>query len=532
MIFVAKNIRQDRIFLAFKDQAHCDTRDRTLDRNAGIHHRKRTAADRRHRRRTIGFGDVAGQTDGVRKVFLAGQHGVQRTPCKLAMANFTTARRTKAADFTDRIRREVVVQHEAFIMQAVEAIDHLLRVLGTQGTGCDGLCFTTGEQRRTMRTRQEMRFRNNRADLGGRATIDALAGLQDRGTNDFGFKLFGQLDASHHLLRLQTVSSQHRLGLVARCVERIRTGRLVGQLVSSFDILADQLLELVFQRGIVFTGVKFPRILGSLFSQLDDRLDDFAASIMREHDGAEHDFFRKLVGFGFNHHHCIVGSGDDEVEIAFGNLLVSRVKDILSIEVTDARCADRAHEGNTRNGECCRCSDHREDIGLVFAIIAQNLSDSIDFIVETFGEKRTDRTVDKARNQRFLFGGATFTLEKATGDAACSRIFFLIVNGEREEILPFLHRLCRGNRAKYDCFAKGRHHSAVGLTGNLARFECQGFSAPLDRYILHIKHRFSLRCLRALLRKGASFFPGSPARTGRGILRPMAGSTEMRTHPI
>jgi hypothetical protein len=59
--------------------------------------------------------------------------------------------------------------------------------------------------------------------------------------------------------------------------------------------------------------------------------------------------------------------------------------------------------------------------------------DDVDFVVEAFGEQRTDRTVDQAGNQRFLFGRAALTLEKAAGDAAGRRIFFLIVNGQREE---------------------------------------------------------------------------------------------------
>ena len=47
----------------------------------------------------------------------------------------------------------------------------------------------------------------------------------------------------------------------------------------------------------------------------------FLAGLVGEHDGAEHDVFGKLLGFGFDHHHRVVGAGDDEVELAFGDLL-------------------------------------------------------------------------------------------------------------------------------------------------------------------------------------------------------------------
>ena len=50
VILVAQNIGQHRVFATvFEDQAHGDTGDGRLERNARIHHRQRAAADRRHR---------------------------------------------------------------------------------------------------------------------------------------------------------------------------------------------------------------------------------------------------------------------------------------------------------------------------------------------------------------------------------------------------------------------------------------------------------------------------------------------------
>src|SRR3546814_16104560 len=90
------------------------------------------------------------------------------------------------------------------------------------------------------------------------------------------------------------------------------------------------------------------------------------------------------------------------------------------------------------------CSSDLEDVGLVVAVIAQDLGNDVDFVVETFGEQRTDRTIGQTRNQGFLFGRAAFALEEAAGDAARARIFFLIMDGKREEVLPFLDRLGSG----------------------------------------------------------------------------------------
>ena len=49
MILVAEDVADHREILAFQDQAHGDARDRTLERNAGVHQCEAAAAHRRHR---------------------------------------------------------------------------------------------------------------------------------------------------------------------------------------------------------------------------------------------------------------------------------------------------------------------------------------------------------------------------------------------------------------------------------------------------------------------------------------------------
>jgi hypothetical protein len=44
-----------------------------------------------------------------------------------------------------------------------------------------------------------------------------------------------------------------------------------------------------------------------------------------EADGAEHDLFRQLLGFGFDHHHGVLGGGDDQVELARLALVEARM---------------------------------------------------------------------------------------------------------------------------------------------------------------------------------------------------------------
>ena len=221
---------------------------------------------------------------------------------------------------------------------------------------------------------------------------------------------------------------------------------------------------------------------------------------MREHDRTEHDLFRQLLGFGFDHHHRVVRARDHQIEIAFGNLVVGRVQNVFATDIADPRCRDRSHERHAAQRQRRRRRDHRQNVGLVLAVIAHDLRDNVDLVIETFGEQRADRTVDQAADQCFLLGRAPLTLEKSAGNAARSGIFFLIVHGEREEILPFLDRTRRGHRAQHDGFAERRDHRAIGLPRHAPGFELQRLSAPRDFDCLHVEHHISFGPASPMLR--------------------------------
>src|SRR5205085_11490904 len=104
----------------------------------------------------------------------------------------------------------------------------------------------------------------------------------------------------------------------------------------------------------------------------------------------------------------------------------------------------------------------------------------------------------------FLFGRAALTLEEAAGNAAGRGEFFLIMDGQREEVLARLHRLGGGHGTEDDGFAEGREHRAVGLAGNAARFELEGLAAKIDFDSFDIEH-------------SSSFSPGGRMPAGSAI---------------
>src|SRR5699024_7615418 len=98
-----------------------------------------------------------------------------------------------------------------------------------------------------------------------------------------------------------------------------------------------------------------------------------------------------------------------------------------------------------------------------------------------------DRAVDEERNQGFVLARTAFALEIATRDLTGGEVFFLVVDGQREEVLAGLGRLCRNDSGQKHGFAQGGEHGAIGLAGNLAGFERQGLAAPVELDLVVIK---------------------------------------------
>ena len=67
------------------------------------------------------------------------------------------------------------------------------------------------------------------------------------------------------------------------------------------------------------------------------------------------------------------------------------------------------------------------------AIGGQNRADDLDFVEETIRKEGPQRSVDQAAGNDFLLGGAAFTLEKTSRNAAAGVGVLAVVDGQRQE---------------------------------------------------------------------------------------------------
>ena len=249
--------------------------------------------------------------------------------------------------------------------------------------------------------------------------------------------------------------------------------------VGGAQLLLDEAEHLSLERGIVDDG-DFARLLGGLLGQLDDGLDDGLEVAVTEHHGAEHDVLVQLLGFRFHHQHGVGSAGDDEVELGVDHLVEGRVEDELVIGEADAGCADRALERSARQGQRGRRGHQSDDVRVILHVVRQHGDDHLGFVAPAVDEQRTDRTVDQAGDQRLLLGRTALALEIAAGNAARGVGLFLVVDGQRQEIYAFARRLRRDDGGEHHGLAVGGDDGAVGLAGDLAGFELEWASAPVD----------------------------------------------------
>ena len=110
MIFLAKNVGQQDVFVAVLHHPDRDAGHGGLDRHARVHEPQRPGADRRHRARTVRFENVAHNANGVGKVVRRREHGLEATLGQSAVADLAPPGAHDPPRLADREGREVVVQ--------------------------------------------------------------------------------------------------------------------------------------------------------------------------------------------------------------------------------------------------------------------------------------------------------------------------------------------------------------------------------------------------------------------------------------
>ena len=168
MIFRARDVREDGVLLAFLHQSHRHASHWCLERNARIHQRERSPANRSHRRRSVRLQNVRDHAHRIRPLLVARQHRRHRALCERAVSNLSASSPAQERNLSHRKRWEVVMQHEPLLGLALKHFQPL-HVVGSSKSGGDQcLGFAAGENRAAVGSRQTRRLRSRYRGSGRR----------------------------------------------------------------------------------------------------------------------------------------------------------------------------------------------------------------------------------------------------------------------------------------------------------------------------------------------------------------------------
>ena len=417
------------------------------------------------------LGDLGNDADRVGEFGRRRQHRMDRAPGELAVADFAATGRADASGFTHRIRREVVMQQECLFVGSLQRVDELLVFGCAERRHHQRLRLTAGEQCGAVGTWQHADFGDDRAHSFEVTAVDTFVGVEDVPTHNLGFELLehaGNRELVIFWLGAFREEMCHHLFLHGG--NGVLAVLLLHDRVGGAQVLFGEAEDFLLQRFVVRND-QFARLLCSFFSELDDGLDHRLKVPVSEHHGTEHDLFGQLFGFRFHHHHRVIGTGDDEIELTFRHLVECRIEDILVVDEADASAANRAHK--RRAGQCERGGgrNHGDDVGIVLHVVRKHGDCHLGIATPAFGEQRSDRAIDQARGQCVLFGRTALALEVAAGNTTGRVIFFGVVDGEWEEIDSFLRLLGRHYGGEHGRLAVGGEYRTVGLARYAACLE-------------------------------------------------------------
>ena len=477
VIFGARDIGQDGVVVVFLHQSHGHARNRRLQRHARIHERKRSSANRSHRRRSIRFQNIGDHAHGIGPLVFARQHPGKSPLRQCPVSDLPPPRAPQEGDLPHREGREIVVQHEALLGFAFEGFQALHVVARAQGRGHQSLGFAAREDGGAVGAGQDAGLDPDGADLIEGAAVGAALLIENLLAEDalpqglvVGLELGPGLFVFFRDLRLQFFLE------VADQVVAFRFGMLfgveaVGQVGANFRL-----------QRVVVGLVEFRRSDGALglagfFPQLVDGGADLFDLGVAEFDGVDHGFFFHFFGDRLDHHDAIGGSDDHDAQQAFADFGVGGIDHEVTIDQAHTHRANRPEERNVGKGQRAGSGVNADHVRIILAVGGKNEGDHLGLALEALGKQRPHRTVDHAAGKNFAFARTAFALDESAGKAAAGVGIFAVVHGQGEEVNSFPGLGVGHTGGQNDVVPHADHRRAVRLFGQFSSFKGEGFAA-------------------------------------------------------
>ena len=259
------------------------------------------------------------------------------------------------------------MEHEAVFKLTRQGVNALCITFCTQGGHHQSLGFTACEQGRAVGAGQHAIANFDSAHRAGVAAVDARLACQNLAAHDLGFNV-KQHTFDGHRIELCAFSLQRRHHVRIGGAAGLGAGLLVADLVGGFELGLCQLTYFGNQGFILGGGFPVPHRLACVTHEFVNGVDSDIALLMAKHHSTQHDFFRQLLGFRFDHQHSSFGTGHDQIQDGVFALGLTGVEHVLTIDITHARSANGATERHAAHRQGSTYRDQGGNVRIDFGV--------------------------------------------------------------------------------------------------------------------------------------------------------------------
>ena len=484
VVLVAEDVREDGILVlaGVLDETHGNAADGSCDGYTGIHQGQTACTGGSHGAGTVGLQDVRYDTDGVGIV--GGNLTLQTAPCQMAVSNLTTAYAALCLGLAGGEGREVVVKQETLVFAYENVVNQFLVQFGTQRTGSQGLCLTTGEDGTSVRTGQRTCLTPDGAYLIGLTAVETDTFVQDATTHGILLHIV-VVTVDETVLLLQFVSchvgmclSVLHLEILADSLEGLSTGMLLqgllGHVVGGFvagclDLGAE---FFVVDLVAVLAFHVLAQFLAEFLLQAAHGLDGLVGCL----EGCEQVGLLYLLHLALYHHDVLLGGTYHEVHVSLLQLAEGGVDDELTVDAGHANLRDGTLEGDIADSQSGRGCKACQGIGHVLTIGREEDYVDIHFSVIVAGEKGTQSAVHQTASENLVVVGLTLTLRETAGETSGCEILLSVLYLQGHEICTGNGIFGGTNGGQEHRVVHAEHHGSIGLFGQFPGLDADGSS--------------------------------------------------------
>lgn len=231
------------------------------------------------------------------------------------------------------------MKHEAFTLLSGQTVNDLFVLFGAQSCDNQSLGFTAGEERRAVSTRKNAGANFDRTNGTGVAAVDTRFAGKNLAANVSSFH-FKENVGDFVLTDIGKFADfngcvNFLVNVIIDRAQAFVAVLLAAVFVSFMNTVADNLINECNELLVAFCRSPVPQRFAAFFNEFVDGFDNNLLFRGRTSQ-RRHDFFRELIGFGFDHQNSAFRTGNNEVELGIFHLRKVRAENVFVVDVADA----------------------------------------------------------------------------------------------------------------------------------------------------------------------------------------------------